>query len=335
VSRNPRGVPAIALAYTISDLERETGLGRSTIHYYLRRGLLPLPQKTAPNQALYGRHHLELLKRIRELKEAGRSLAEIRSELSVEIGRDQENVDLAAHEYDRVHQKILRAATQEFLAKGYEGTRVARIIRKAEVNSTIFYAHFPSKLRLLAESFRTFLAWNHAWTTEKTADTPDSVERVLWGLAANKNARAFDSMVMSRVQSPEGDPENLRIAQQAWAPIAAWLQGELDEARGKKPSIPRVSTELLAWSIIGAYHNALMRGSWDDAYTPADLAETQLWLWMAVLAALAGDVDIDLRMKPYLGLIKQVAMSQPETPQPVDQLPQPRATDISSRSPQT
>jgi AcrR family transcriptional regulator len=317
MSRNPAGVLTIALAYTISDLERETGLSRTTIHYYLGRGLLPPPQKTAPNQALYGQHHLELLERIRELKQAGRSLAEIRSELSVEITRDQKQVDLAAHEYDRIHQKILRAATQEFLAKGYEGTRVAKIIRKAEVNSTIFYAHFPSKLRLLAESFRTFLTWNYAWTAEKTADTPDAVERVLWGLAANKTARVFDSMVMPRVQSPEGDPENLRIAQQAWAPVAAWLQGELDEAWAKSLSAPAgVSTELLAWSIIGAYHNALMRGSWDDAYTPADLVQTQLWLWMAVLAALAGDVDIDSRMKPYLGLINQVAMSQPETPPP-------------------
>ena len=318
MSRNPAGVPAIALAYTISDLERETGLSRSTIHYYFRRGLLPPPQKTAPNQALYGRHHVQLLDRIRELKEAGRSLAEIRSELSGEIAREQENVDLAAHEYDRIHQKILRTATQEFLAKGYEGTRVARIIRKAGVNSTIFYAHFPSKLRLLAESFRTFLTWNHAWTTERTVHTPDAVERVLWGLAANKNVRAFDSMVMPRVQTPEGDSEDLRIAQQAWAPIAAWLQGELDEARAKTPSAPRVSTELLAWSIIGAYHNALMRGSWDNAYSAEDLVETQLWLWMSVLAALAGDVDIDSRMKPYLGLIKQVAMSRPETPPPVE-----------------
>jgi DNA-binding transcriptional MerR regulator len=311
-------VLAIALAYTISDLERQTGLSRSTIHYYFRRGLLPPPQKTAPNQALYGRHHVELLDRIRALKQGGRSLAEIRSELSVQIAREPEKVDLAAHEYDRIHQKILRVATQEFLAKGYEGTRVARIIHKAGVNSTIFYTHFPSKLRLLAESFRTFLTWNYAWTTEKTAGTADAVERVLWGLAANKHARAFDSMVMPRVQSPEGEPENLRIAQQAWAPVAAWLQGELDVARAKTSSTPRASTELLAWSIIGAYHNALMRGSWDDTYTPADLVQTQLWLWMAVLAALAGDVDIDSRMKPYLDLIKQVAVSQPEMPPPVD-----------------
>ena len=94
------------------------------------------------------------------------------------------------------------------MAEGYEGTRVAKIIRKAEVNSTIFYTHFPSKLRLLAESFRTFLSWNHAWTPEKTADTADAMERVLWGLAANKTARAFDSMVMPRVHAPEGDAEN-------------------------------------------------------------------------------------------------------------------------------
>jgi DNA-binding transcriptional MerR regulator len=51
------------------DLVRESGLPRETIHFYLARGLLPPPEKTGRNTALYGREHVERLRKIRELRE--------------------------------------------------------------------------------------------------------------------------------------------------------------------------------------------------------------------------------------------------------------------------
>ncbi len=62
----------------ISDLERITGVGRSTIHYYLREGLLTPPRRTGKTMAYYDAGHVEELRRIRDLQEEGYPLTLIR-----------------------------------------------------------------------------------------------------------------------------------------------------------------------------------------------------------------------------------------------------------------
>ena len=53
---------------TISALERLTGVTRTTIHYYIRRGLLPQAAKTAASRSLYSSDHVRILERIEQLK---------------------------------------------------------------------------------------------------------------------------------------------------------------------------------------------------------------------------------------------------------------------------
>ena len=50
------------------DLAAASGVPRTTIHYYMREGLLPPPEKTASNAARYGPSHLERLSLIRALR---------------------------------------------------------------------------------------------------------------------------------------------------------------------------------------------------------------------------------------------------------------------------
>jgi len=51
------------------DLERESGVGRETIRYYIREGLLPEPQRKSRNSALYDEKHVSLLKTIKRLQD--------------------------------------------------------------------------------------------------------------------------------------------------------------------------------------------------------------------------------------------------------------------------
>jgi len=51
------------------DLERASGVGRETIRYYIREGLLPEPERQARNVATYGAAHVERLKTIKRLQE--------------------------------------------------------------------------------------------------------------------------------------------------------------------------------------------------------------------------------------------------------------------------
>lgn len=51
------------------DLEAKTGVGRETIRFYIREGLLPEPERQARNVATYGETHVQRLKSIKKLQE--------------------------------------------------------------------------------------------------------------------------------------------------------------------------------------------------------------------------------------------------------------------------
>lgn len=55
----------------ISELSAATGVPVATIKYYLREGLLPPGEATAPTQAVYGDQHVRRLRLVRALREVG------------------------------------------------------------------------------------------------------------------------------------------------------------------------------------------------------------------------------------------------------------------------
>lgn len=55
--------------FKISEVVERTGVGRETIRFYINEGLLPRPEKTAPNMAWYSQRHIDLIRLIRRLQE--------------------------------------------------------------------------------------------------------------------------------------------------------------------------------------------------------------------------------------------------------------------------
>ncbi|MFN4230861.1 MerR family transcriptional regulator [Parvibaculum sp.] len=53
----------------MKELEAATGIGRETIRYYIREGLLPEPVRPKRNVAAYGREHVKRLNLIRKLQQ--------------------------------------------------------------------------------------------------------------------------------------------------------------------------------------------------------------------------------------------------------------------------
>ena len=62
----------------ISELSARTGVTVPTIKYYLRENLLPEGERTSPTQAAYSETHVQRLRVIRALLDAGVSVAETR-----------------------------------------------------------------------------------------------------------------------------------------------------------------------------------------------------------------------------------------------------------------
>jgi|WetSurMetagenome_2_1015567.scaffolds.fasta_scaffold04661_2 DNA-binding transcriptional MerR regulator len=309
-------------ALTISDLERASGIPRSTIHFYIREGLLPQPQKTAGTRALYSDDHLSLLGRITEAKTAGLSLSEIRAQLQTALRKaSEQSVDLEAQEYGRVHNTILRFATLEFSRRGYRRTQVATLIKDLGISSSVFYEHFPSKYHLLVECFSTFLKWGTAHIEPQVAQSTDMVERLLKRTSSMVTIRALGTDVLALVNDSKLQEEtDLRApVEEAWRLIMRNIADELASFRPASAPAPTIPDELLAYSLNGALERAFERQTWDDRYTQLDVIRTHVWLWLAVRGALDGRVDADGELVGYEDLIKKMVTARPPDFPPLEE----------------
>lgn len=283
--------------------------------------MLPEPARTAQGRYLFTDDHVRLLKKIEQLKQSGSSLEQIRSATQGERHElEERDQELPEQESERVRRVILRAATREFLAKGYQRTRIRTIIKKAGVSPQVFYAYFPSKSRLLAESFGVLMEWSRAQTGPRAMATEDLGERLLLRISANPPVLAFQRDVLALAHStPEDEAEDRRLVQLAWAGVVKNIVADLSSARAPGAGTPPISLELLGYSLIGALHEAAFRADWGDDFDSADVMRVHLWLWLAALAALGGETDVEVRLARYEGLIRQLAGTETQVPPPIEE----------------
>ncbi len=317
---SPRGQNSlgrdIIQVLTISELERASGVARSTIHYYIRERLLPQPQKTAGTRSLYSENHLVLLEEISKAKAEGRSLSQIRAELQLRLQElDESRVDLEAHEHDRTHQAILRFATKELMLKGYRQTYIADIIRELGISSSVFYQHFPSKRHLLVECFRRFVDVSIAEVEPRAAQADNLAERLLLRILARLAVYPLgrDLQALSSTEMLQGDDDLHEATVEAWSHVIRVVDRELAgmiEPGGPEPAVP---TELLAFSLDEALQGLVTRALWDRSISRAELMRTHLWLWLAVCAGLRGDADVNGELARHEELILRYA----KAPDPV------------------
>jgi DNA-binding transcriptional MerR regulator len=304
----------IVQALTISELERATGVPRSTIHFYLREGLLPRPQKTAGTRSLYSEHHIAVLKRIAEARSTGRSLPEIKAELQAELKELDDNpVDLESQEYKRIHRAILDLATKEFVQKGYGDTRLSDLIRRAGVSSSVFYEHFPTKRRLWGESFCTLVEWSTEYLAPRLAEATDLVDRLLARTAAGFSLHNLnlDLLVLLDNETQFVPDDAMQPVQNAERAINQDIADELAAMRDPDASPPAVPDDTLAYMLNMAFHSGLTRVARDSTFSLLDFIRADIWLWLAVRAAMTGRVDIKAELSHYEDRIRDLVASDP------------------------
>jgi len=312
-----QGRPAIKV-YTRRELEQATGVSSTTIHFYLRIGLLPRPQKTSHSRSLYTEEHLTILRKIIELKQAGLSLAEIENEVEGMVSRaSRSKIDLVGRERERIRNRILTVATREFTAKGYNRTHITDIIRKVRITPSLLYGYFSSKRVLLLECVRVLMSWSLKYVDLKQATTSDPGQRVLWLIFGHGNVFKLGSAALSlaRVEGTQSDKELHKPLQRLFDNVIEHYAMELrgmPGKRGRRSSV--ISEELLAHSLFGAHEQTMFRQQVDKKYSRRDVFMTHLWLFLAVQAAWNGEVDIDSRLKQYEGLVEELAGQMPPMP---------------------
>lgn len=149
----------------IGELADKSETSISTIKYYLSEGLLPRPDKTRPNVALYDDSYVKRLSVIKRMRSEGLSIKSIKKILDKypftgiseweqfkKNAKEKDNGVLGHEEQlattsdeERRSREILDAAFNVFSSKGYHNATVDDIAREAGVSKGACYQYFSSK----------------------------------------------------------------------------------------------------------------------------------------------------------------------------------------------
>jgi AcrR family transcriptional regulator len=299
---------------TISELERESGVGRNTIYYYISDGLLPPAQKASATRAVYDRSHVELLREITRLKAQGLSLREIREQLADQIEAAAEHgVDLVAKQNEATRDAILQAAARRFAEHSYENTRINDICRDLGINAQLLYSHFPSKKHLFMACFKVYFEWMNAHVVDPIERTDDSAARLAWRVWAGFGIQALsrDLQAMARVEALHAESDLRPLVREVYENILAGAAEEIaaDRVDGANPGL--FDDELVSYGFLGVLENMLMRATWDDKYTNEEIMRSLLAMFLAVRAAYRGRIDLTKDWEAIADLVKDLARKLP------------------------
>jgi AcrR family transcriptional regulator len=148
--------------YGIGDVVRITAVPASSIHHYLRLGLIPEPQRLSARQFRYDDRHVAAINIIRSLRARGCSLDEIRDVLPELLhayrgrapGGDAEP-ELDEFVSDRhPPARLIDAAIDAFAEHSFREVSIADLCERAEVAKATFYRWYDSKEALFLAAAR-------------------------------------------------------------------------------------------------------------------------------------------------------------------------------------
>jgi AcrR family transcriptional regulator/predicted DNA-binding transcriptional regulator AlpA len=132
----------------ISALSALAGVSTSTIHFYVKEGLLPKPLKSSKTMAYYSDEHLERLQLIIKLRQENNSVQRIKEILHPARAGSQ---DSQAGKTTKRREDIIESAIHLFREKGFDDTSISDIIQHASAGRGTFYAYFTNKEELFFE----------------------------------------------------------------------------------------------------------------------------------------------------------------------------------------
>jgi AcrR family transcriptional regulator len=181
----------------ISEISTFTKTPAATVRYYVREGLLPKPLKTGKTMAYYSEIHLERLLTIRQLKQKGLTLHEIKQTLLNSTHAPTPPQDEVM--YTRTRESIKTAAIELFREKGYGTTSILDIVTRAKVGKGTFYNCFKGKEALFFECAESVF-YDIAKDDSTVRDETDGLKRI-WNrtIALTRSTRhIFDMLNLAR-----------------------------------------------------------------------------------------------------------------------------------------
>lgn len=148
---------------TMTELEERSGFQRSTIHLYIRCGLLHDPYRTSQTMAYYDESHLRRLEMIQKIKDNFLRTAKT-SRVPLDFIKSQIEEDYMempgrlstrkrpeqkfSEKKMKKREEIIEAALALYSKQGYYRTSIRDITKKVSISTPTFYHYFPDKREL-------------------------------------------------------------------------------------------------------------------------------------------------------------------------------------------
>lgn len=267
---------------SLSDLVARTGVPASTVHHYLRCGLIPPPERGPANRFGYDDRHVKALGLIRVLRDKRGlgldAIAECLPELLAAAGAsaaagesaagwDAPGCDAAAADGEA---RLVAAAIRAFERRSYNEVTVSDIAEAAGVAKGSVYRHFGSKDELFTAAVEQILA-------DTAADFSEAVGRLAGpgGLAGSPErtagefarlvAHALPLMLELGARASKGHEPSQQLARKVLRTLAeaagAPLSGD-DPVKAGLDVIRDAFSVVLAWAV---------GTDWPEDILPADI----------------------------------------------------------------
>lgn len=266
----------------ISELEKKSGLPRSTIHYYIRSGLLHEPEKKSQTVAHYDDSHLQRLARIQKIKEDFLATANttrvpldfIRDNLSETSAPQQKSGYEASAQTENSIKKltkkeeIIKATLKLYMDRGYHRTNIRDITKKVGITTPTFYHYFPDKRELFAEVIDSVINVWKAQSAEAIANEVDPTKRslILFRVFQENYIKIGGVLNQLKASVATGDG----WARNRLAHVYKSLMENITKlvASGiKNGTIRNVDPEMMAYYLITIDEATVQRANIDDKYT--------------------------------------------------------------------
>lgn len=144
-------------------------------------------------------------------------------------------------------ERLVRAATEVFLERGYGGTRVQDIARRAGYTSGALYQHFPSRTALLAEAISMAGLSIMEELIEVVGDVRPGDSAVALALAhfSTASSTPVDRLLLEALALASGDGEARTVLADSVQRLSSQLGEQVDRASAAGLIVADVDTEAL------------------------------------------------------------------------------------------
>lgn len=259
----------------ISELVLRTGVPRTAIHYYIRKGLLHLPEKTGKTMAYYNDSHVDRLIFITRMKHdlPGTFIKKMLSDKDERVISESPPANFSETAIDEEsprsgkRKKIIQASLRIFSTKGYRNTTINDITQSLGISTGTFYIYYKNKQELFETAVEDLLLSLIAMVEDGVKNEDDPLRRLfLRGHMFYANYRKYSDII----NQVRGEMVCFAWARDMMKKTYYHITAPLiREAKNLIESgvFRAVDPELFAYTLVGIVESMSLRMTFDDTYS--------------------------------------------------------------------